>query len=635
MKRFPWLVLPLLLLVSSVSEQALADAGAGQADDAVSTQAVVSLRLGRTPERTRLVFDLAAPPEFRSLIGDDAREVELLVSGARWDAGALEQLFDGSPVQGLTHERAGASGELRLLLSLREPRRVDVFPLKPYSGKGHRLVVDLYPPAADSELAVADSDAEAIAVAPQPGAGTSPAPVQAPTQETAQAPTQETAQAPAPKPRQSPETAASTPRPRTAAPRRETGPPAGSGTLASGSDSAGWLGDLRTSGYAELTSAYTVSGQSHWSLLRARVEPAVTGNLGSSLRFKLAGRAQGDAAFDLEDDFYSSAVRRDQRSDFSIREAYLDADVGNWQLRLGRQHVVWGEMVGLFLADVVSARDMREFFLQEFDAMRIPQWGVRAERFAGNSHLELLWLPYPSYDEIGEPGADFYPFPVPAGVPVRHERPDRSLDNSHWGLRGSHLVAGWDLSAFYYQGQDVAPTLYSTPSGLELRNERLKQLGATFSKDFYTWVLRGEAVHTTGRRFYADAPGLAGSLQPEASEAIDYVLGVTIPRGDWRLDLQFYGRHLFQHREDMLGDANELGYTALINYGFGQRLEWEVLYLSGLNRTDWSLQPRMVFNMTPEWRLQVGADLFGGDPVGLFGQFDDSDRVYLELRRWF
>ena len=60
-----------------------------------------------------------------------------------------------------------------------------------------------------------------------------------------------------------------------------------------------------------------------------------------------------------------------------------------------------------------------------------------------------------------------------------------------------------------------------------------------------------------------------------------------------------------------------------------------MLYLTGLNRNDWSLQPRVSWSVTQEWRLQFGADLFGGDEVGLFGQYDASDRVFVELRRWF
>jgi hypothetical protein len=66
-------------------------------------------------------------------------------------------------------------------------------------------------------------------------------------------------------------------------------------------------------------------------------------------------------------------------------------------------------MVGLFFADVVSARDMREFILPEFDQMRIPQWAARAEYFADDYHAELLWIPVASYDNIGKPGAEFYP----------------------------------------------------------------------------------------------------------------------------------------------------------------------------------------------------------------------------------
>ena len=61
--------------------------------------------------------------------------------------------------------------------------------------------------------------------------------------------------------------------------------------------------------------------------------------------------------------FYPEAVRENQRAQFFVRENYLDISAGNFDFRLGRQHVIWGEMVGLFFADVVSAKDLREFIL--------------------------------------------------------------------------------------------------------------------------------------------------------------------------------------------------------------------------------------------------------------------------------
>lgn len=391
---------------------------------------------------------------------------------------------------------------------------------------------------------------------------------------------------------------------------------------------------IRFGGYGEFAAAYTPRDPDRWSKLRTRFELAATGRLGGGPRFKLAARADLDAAYDVESSHYPRSVRHDQRRDFSIREAYLDFGAGEWEFRMGRQHVVWGEMVGLFLADVVSARDMREFFLPEFETMRIPQWAARAEYFAGETHFELLWVPFPSYDEVGKPGADFYPFPVPPEVRVRTERPSNSLSNTNWGVRVSRLIEGWDLTAFYYQSRDVAPTLYTIPGrGLELRNDRIKQLGGTFSKDYGAFVLKGEAVHATGKKYNSTDPTARFGLK--ASDMLDYVVGADIPYGDWRVNMQFYGRHAFDHDRSFGFDRNETGYTLLVNRKFGDRFEAEVLYASSLNRSDYMLRPKLIWNITQEWRGQFGADIFGGRDEGLFGRFDNSDRVYMEVRRWF
>ena len=168
---------------------------------------------------------------------------------------------------------------------------------------------------------------------------------------------------------------------------------------------------IKFSGYGELGGAYTYADDERWSRLRARLELAATGKLGERSRWKLAVRGDADAAFDLEDAYYPSAVRNDQRRDAIVREAWVDVGAGDWEFRFGRQHIIWGEMVGFFFADVVSARDMRDFLLPELETIRIGQWAARAEYFAGDTHFEMVWVPSPSYDDIGKPGSDFYPYP--------------------------------------------------------------------------------------------------------------------------------------------------------------------------------------------------------------------------------
>jgi hypothetical protein len=168
-------------------------------------------------------------------------------------------------------------------------------------------------------------------------------------------------------------------------------------------------------GFVQFELARTVASPDHWSKMRTRADLSSQGKINSDMKWKLGVRLDYDAVYDIND-FYNADVRNDQRFNAVLRENYIDYSAGNWDFRFGRQHVIWGEMVGFFFADVVSARDMREFLLPDYDQLRTPQWAARAEYFSDDYHAELLWIPVASYDNIGKPGAEFYPYyQVPAG----------------------------------------------------------------------------------------------------------------------------------------------------------------------------------------------------------------------------
>ena len=391
-------------------------------------------------------------------------------------------------------------------------------------------------------------------------------------------------------------------------------------------------------GFVEFSAARAYDSPSHWSKLRARGNLGARGRLGERVKWKLSARVDVDAAPGVERDIYPAAVRRDLENEFMLREAYVDVSAGDWDYRFGRQYVVWGEMVGLFFADVVSARDLREFLLPAFDQMRTPQWAARAEYFGNDWHFEALWIPFPSYDNIGKPGGEFYPFEAPPGASIAHEdKPGNRLGNTNWGLRASTLVDGWDLSAFYYRSTDISQTFYRTsdaPVVFTPRHDRIRQIGATLSKDMNSFVLKGEAVHTHGRKFNTSDPAAPFGLKE--SETLDYVIGVDVPVGDdWSVNAQYYGRTFFGHDDGLAWDRNEQGVTLRVNHAFTDRLEAEVLVVSGLNRDDHMIRPKVVWQMTPSWRSTAGLDIFGGERSGVFGRFDEKDRAYVELRHDF
>ena len=392
-------------------------------------------------------------------------------------------------------------------------------------------------------------------------------------------------------------------------------------------------------GFSQLEIADTYSSPEHFSKAKLRTELSRTGQFNEHIKWKVSGRFDYDAAYDLSS-FYPSAVRNDQRQQFFLRENYVDISAGNFDFRLGRQHVIWGEMVGLFFADVVSAKDQREFILPAFDILRIPQWAMRAEYSKNNIHAEVLWIPVPTLDELGKPGADYYPGPLRGTATyLAEDRSGRNVGNSNYGFRLSHLKNGWDISTFYYHSLDASSTFYrvsapTDPIVFQPRHDKIDQAGGTLTKDFGSVVLKGELVYTDGRKFNTANPTAIDGLVRQ--NTLDYALGLdfSLP-AEARLNLQFFQRVFFAHDSGMFQDRVENGASVLLNGKVWRNIEAQALLIHSLNRSDWMFRPRLSWNFEKNLRWVLGADIFGGPSTGLFGRFDQSDRVYTELRYSF
>ncbi len=397
-------------------------------------------------------------------------------------------------------------------------------------------------------------------------------------------------------------------------------------------------GQARISGFFQNRLAYTYAKPRHWSKFENTLDVSATGRSGG-VAWKLGGQLNYDPIYDLTD-FYPSRVRDDQRLQADIREAYVDFNLDDWEFRLGRQHIIWGEMVGLFFADVVSAKDMRELALREFDMVRIPQWAARAEYFKGDFHGELVWIPHMSYNDIGKPGAEFYPFFTPPGITANILSADqpRGLDNSAYGGRVSYLKDGWDTALFYYRSNDSAPAFARVavaPPAVTHRpvHKRIHQWGFTTAKDLGAMVLKAEAVHTSGKQMYTADPADADGLV--AQNVLNYIVGLewSFPQ-ETRFNVQFYQQRIPGRNSDLLADKVESGLSlSHTTKALHPRLETDLRLFSSLDHRDWLAQFKMNWRMDGNWRATFGMDVFSGDH--LFGRFGDRDRVYTEVRYTF
>lgn len=410
-------------------------------------------------------------------------------------------------------------------------------------------------------------------------------------------------------------------------------------------DSDRAAGTTRITGFLNGIGAYTYQRPTHWSRAVARLQLTAQGEVGEGVKWKVSGRVDADPVY-FSSDFYPGAVKRDQRTDFFYRENYLDFAAGNWDFRLGAQDIVWGEVIGLFFADVVSARDMREFLLPGFDIIRIPQWAARAEYTNHDAHLELIWIPVPTFDRIGKPGSDFYPVALPSPLPddvaalfKDPQRPARSLDNSNFGLRANTVLSGWDLSAFYYRSFSTSPTFYrlpgesaSQPFVFQPRYDRIWQAGATVGKDLRDFVLRGEAVYTHGQNF--SVSDLTAFPSEVARQTLDWIVSVEWALAhDTRINLQAFQRHYF---------GGGAGTLAIPNDGFGASiyastkltavLEPQILWIQNFEDGGALIRPRLNWAAARNVSVGVGVDIFTGPANSFFGRYNNRDRLYAEVR---
>ena len=104
--------------------------------------------------------------------------------------------------------------------------------------------------------------------------------------------------------------------------------------------------------------------------------------LKSSLRLR-AEAINGLQIDDINRDSYSEYSKPAMLSDeveLELRELYLQGEIGDTFLILGKQQIVWGKSDGLKVLDIVNPQSFREFILDDFDNSRIPLWTLNIER---------------------------------------------------------------------------------------------------------------------------------------------------------------------------------------------------------------------------------------------------------------
>jgi hypothetical protein len=575
----------------------------------VFAQSVDGIRLGMTPDHTRVVLDLSQPLQVYRVLEQPG---SLLVEIEGFDLGIdpAGLALAGTPITAVQHSQTDHT--LRLVLVLNRALGSKSFTLKPYQTRGHRLVIDLGDAEARRDAGLPASPPENAKIA------AAPVPVQQ---------------------RASPKAvSAETPSPAPQAPSTEVN--------FDGTWKQEWA--VETDG-------------SDSQKFEALVEPRVDVRFPNKTRLTAIGRIRLDSVGDLGPDVHKaenySSINgpwyNSAHAEFSLRELYLDLTWGRSYWRLGKQQVVWGEADGIKVLDVVNPQSFREFILDDFDDSRIPLTMVNVELPVGeDTTLQLLWIPDTTFHELAEPGTPFFltspnlvPNP-PKGIDVSPEEPDKPddlLGDSDVGGRLSAFVAGWDITLNYlYHFQDF-PALYqdlalsdeSVVSVISLEYERNHLAGGTFSNAFGDLTLRGELAYSTDT-FHVSSDRNKRFIEDSAELAT--VLGLDWQLVDYNslLSFQWFQSHLFDYGSAIGRDETEHNLSLFYQRDFANETwQFDSLLLYSANNEDWLLQLQLKYLWMSNLEVWLGADIFSGDREGLYGQFRDRDRLLFGMKLGF
>lgn len=361
--------------------------------------------------------------------------------------------------------------------------------------------------------------------------------------------------------------------------------------------------------------------------------------------FNLNFSSRGDKiAFNVNPYLYHY---NDRDLELGLREAYMDMYFKNFDLRVGKQQIIWGKAEGVFITDVVAPKDLREFLLPDFDEIRLGITALKLNYYFGNSTLEAVWTPVFTPTQMPDEGSIWRPemnFPMTPEFDFSRSEVNTSLENSEIYLRFSQMGSGFDyeLVGGYFWFDD--PALHITrefdPGSMQLTGitvapeyHRVTMGGGSISMPVGPLLLRAEGAYYSGRYFQTTNPMVPGGKLKK--DNLHYMAGLDYNLWGITLSAQFIQEYILDYEEGMQNDELDNTMTFLAKKDFLREKLWlELFSYIGINNEDALIRPKVTYNFADGFEVLGGANIFLGDK-GRFGQYKDNDMLYVKFKYSF
>lgn len=369
-----------------------------------------------------------------------------------------------------------------------------------------------------------------------------------------------------------------------------------------------------------------------------------------TLKLRLHKGQWGDAYSELS--FRNTNNSESLTSSFTMSEAYVNAYLGAFDLRIGQQVIQWGKADGYNPTNVITPLDLLIFSPDE-DDRRISNFLIRSYYNWTVLRLEAIWVPI--YNSSILP---FLEVELPDGIQFREpDYPDEEIKHSAIALKLHYEGGSFDGTLSCFNGFLPMPGLlaYTENSILNIYPTayRIKMIGVDFSTSVRAYGLRGEFA-------YREPDKADNTWQSIPNEQVEYILGLDREFGNFNLIIQYIGKHVFNYDDLTKAHQTSPGFAkykiALWNRLLsGQLKEWtyaisfrpawklhhetlslELLGQINLSTEETFLKLKLSYDITDDLTLSAGAQIYHGPDDTLSGLMDENNSAgFIELRAAF
>lgn len=212
-------------------------------------------------------------------------------------------------------------------------------------------------------------------------------------------------------------------------------------------EEASWLS---LSGDYTFSTAYNYDGEAFikgLSRLRSTLNLTLDMEFSKYWRSKVEMKALGDPIYKLRDIRGFTETLEDEKE---FKEAYIQGSMGNFDLKIGRQIIVWGKSDNIRITDVINPLDNREIGMVDIENLRLPVNSSKLSYFRGDYAFKIAVIHEARVQKEAGVGSEFFPSAIfpPAFVIPPVIDPESDRNSAQYTASVDGTFSGWDIS-FY------------------------------------------------------------------------------------------------------------------------------------------------------------------------------------------